>query len=309
MAATVIDGKAFAARVRGQVATHVAALKADHGITPGLAVVLVGEDPASQVYVRSKGKMTVEVGMKSVEHKLDMDTSEADLLALIQTLNNDPEIHGILVQLPLPDHLDEDLVTNSIDPAKDVDGFHISNVGLLGTGQDSMVPCTPLGCLMMLRDHHGSLSGLDAVVIGRSNIVGKPMAQLLLGDSCTVTIAHSRTKDLADVVRRADIVVAAVGRPQMVPGDWIKPGATVIDVGINRIDKPEGGTRLVGDVDYDSCAAVAGAITPVPGGVGPMTIACLLANTVTARQRIACARGADSLKPKAGGGGPIPRRL
>ncbi|WP_339770465.1 bifunctional methylenetetrahydrofolate dehydrogenase/methenyltetrahydrofolate cyclohydrolase FolD [uncultured Pseudosulfitobacter sp.] len=282
MAATVIDGKAFAARVRGQVATHVAALKADHGITPGLAVVLVGEDPASQVYVRSKGKMTVEVGMKSVEHKLDMDTSEADLLALIQTLNNDPEIHGILVQLPLPDHLDEDLVTNSIDPAKDVDGFHISNVGLLGTGQDSMVPCTPLGCLMMLRDHHGSLSGLDAVVIGRSNIVGKPMAQLLLGDSCTVTIAHSRTKDLADVVRRADIVVAAVGRPQMVPGDWIKPGATVIDVGINRIDKPEGGTRLVGDVDYDSCAAVAGAITPVPGGVGPMTIACLLANTVTA---------------------------
>ena len=282
MAATVIDGKAFAARVRGQVATHVAALKADHGITPGLAVVLVGEDPASQVYVRSKGKMTVEVGMKSVEHKLDMDTSEADLLALIQTLNNDPEIHGILVQLPLPDHLDEDLVTNSIDPAKDVDGFHISNVGLLGTGQDSMVPCTPLGCLMMLRDHHGSLSGLDAVVIGRSNIVGKPMAQLLLNDSCTVTIAHSRTKDLADVVRRADIVVAAVGRPQMVPGDWIKPGATVIDVGINRLDAPEKGegkTKLVGDVDYDSCAAV---ITPVPGGVGPMTIACLLANTVTA---------------------------
>ena len=282
MVATVIDGKAFAAKVREQEATHVAALKDEHGITPGLAVVLVGEDPASQVYVRSKGKMTVEVGMKSVEHKLDADTSEADLLALIQTLNNDPEIHGILVQLPLPDHLDEDLVINSIDPAKDVDGFHISNVGLLGTGQDSMVPCTPLGCLMMLRDHHGSLSGMNAVVIGRSNIVGKPMAQLLLGDSCTVTIAHSRTKDLADVVRRADIVVAAVGRPQMVPGDWIKPGATVIDVGINRIDKPEGGTRLVGDVDYGSCAAVAGAITPVPGGVGPMTIACLLANTVTA---------------------------
>ncbi|MBM2291495.1 bifunctional methylenetetrahydrofolate dehydrogenase/methenyltetrahydrofolate cyclohydrolase FolD [Sulfitobacter pseudonitzschiae] len=282
MSATVIDGKAFAAKVRGQVATHVTALKQDHGITPGLAVVLVGEDPASQVYVRSKGKMTVEVGMKSVEHKLDADTSEADLLALIQKLNDDAEIHGILVQLPLPDHLDEDLVINSIDPAKDVDGFHISNVGLLGTGQDSMVPCTPLGCLMMLRDHHGSLSGMDAVVIGRSNIVGKPMAQLLLGDSCTVTIAHSRTKDLAEVVRRADIVVAAVGRPQMVPGDWIKPGATVIDVGINRIDKPEGGTRLVGDVDYESCAAVAGAITPVPGGVGPMTIACLLANTVTA---------------------------
>ena len=282
MVATVIDGKAFAATVRGKVAEHVTRLKADHDIVPGLAVVLVGEDPASQVYVRSKGKMTVEVGMKSVEHKLDADTSEADLLALIDRLNTDPEIHGILVQLPLPKHLDEDLVINSIDPAKDVDGFHISNVGLLGTGQKSMVPCTPLGCLMMLRDYHGSLSGMDAVVIGRSNIVGKPMAQLLLGDSCTVTIAHSRTKNLADVVKRADIVVAAVGRSQMVPGDWIKPGATVIDVGINRIDKPDGGTRLVGDVDYDSCAVVAGAITPVPGGVGPMTIACLLANTVTA---------------------------
>jgi methylenetetrahydrofolate dehydrogenase (NADP+)/methenyltetrahydrofolate cyclohydrolase len=285
MPATIIDGKAFAATVREKVAQHVAALKADHAITPGLAVVLVGEDPASQVYVRSKGKMTVEVGMKSVEHKLDVETSEADLLALIDQLNNDATIHGILVQLPLPKHVDEDLVINSIDPAKDVDGFHVSNVGLLGTGQKSMVPCTPLGCLMMLRNHHGSLSGLDAVVIGRSNIVGKPMAQLLLGDSCTVTIAHSRTKDLPDVVRRADIVVAAVGRAQMVPGDWIKPGATVIDVGINRIDAPERGagkTRLVGDVDYDSCAAVAGAITPVPGGVGPMTIACLLANTVTA---------------------------
>ncbi len=282
MTATVIDGKAFAAKVRAQVATHVDRLKADHGITPGLAVVLVGEDPASQVYVRSKGKMTVEVGMASFEHRLDVDTSEADLLALIDQLNNDPTVHGILVQLPLPDHLDSDLVINSIDPAKDVDGFHISNVGLLGTGQKSMVPCTPLGCLMMLRDHHGSLSGMNAVVVGRSNIVGKPMAQLLLGDSCTVTIAHSRTKDLSAVVRQADIVVAAVGRPQMVPGDWIKPGATVIDVGINRIDKPEGGTRLVGDADYDSCAAVAGAITPVPGGVGPMTIACLLANTVTA---------------------------
>lgn len=285
MAATIIDGKEFAARVRGQVATHVARLKEDHGITPGLAVVLVGEDPASQVYVRSKGKMTLEVGMKSVEHKLDVDTSEADLLAVIERLNSDPEIHGILVQLPLPKHLDEDLVIGSIDPAKDVDGFHISNVGLLGTGQKSMVPCTPLGCLMMLRDHHGSISGMNAVVIGRSNIVGKPMAQLLLNDSATVTIAHSRTKDLEDVVRRADIVVAAVGRPQMVTGDWIKPGATVIDVGINRLDAPEKGegkTKLVGDVDFASCAAVAGAITPVPGGVGPMTIACLLANTVTA---------------------------
>ena len=293
MSATVIDGKAFAADVRGRVAEHVTKLKSEHGITPGLAVVLVGEDPASAVYVRSKGKMTVEVGMKSVEHKLDVDTSQEDLLAVIDKLNKDPEIHGILCQLPLPKHLDEELVINSIDPAKDVDGFHISNVGLLGTGQKSMVPCTPLGCLMMLREHHGSLSGLDAVVVGRSNIVGKPMAQLLLGDSCTVTIAHSRTKDLADVVRRADIVVAAVGRPEMVPGDWIKKGATVIDVGINRIEKPEGGTRLVGDADYESCAAVAGAITPVPGGVGPMTIACLLANTLTA-----CARANGLEEPE-----------
>ena len=285
MAATVIDGKAFAAKVRGQVGDHVARLKTEHGITPGLAVVLVGEDPASEVYVRNKGRQTVEAGMKSVEHKLDAGTSQADLLALVAELNADPSIHGILVQLPLPGHMDEAAVINAIDPAKDVDGFHISNVGLLGTGQKSMVPCTPLGCLMMLRDHLGSLSGLDAVVIGRSNIVGKPMAQLLLGDSCTVTIAHSRTRDLAEVVRRADIVVAAVGRAQMVPGDWIKPGATVIDVGINRIPAPEKGegkTRLVGDVDYDSAAKVAGAITPVPGGVGPMTIACLLANTLTA---------------------------
>nr|WP_170613300.1 bifunctional methylenetetrahydrofolate dehydrogenase/methenyltetrahydrofolate cyclohydrolase FolD [uncultured Ruegeria sp.] len=281
MVAQVIDGKAFAAKVRAQVADQVAKLKEENGITPGLAVVLVGEDPASQVYVRSKGKMTVEVGMNSYEHKLDAETSEADLLALIDKLNNDPAVHGILVQLPLPKHLNEDLVINSIDPAKDVDGFHISNVGLLGTGQKSMVPCTPLGCLMMLRDHHGSLSGMDAVVIGRSNIVGKPMAQLLLGDSCTVTIAHSRTKDLPDVVRRADIVVAAVGRPEMVPGDWIKEGATVIDVGINRIER-DGKNKLVGDVDYASAAERAGAITPVPGGVGPMTIACLLANTLTA---------------------------
>ena len=288
MVAEIIDGKAFAARVRGQVAEHVVRLKAEHAIIPGLAVVLVGEDPASQVYVRSKGKLTVEVGMHSVEHKLDVDTSETDLLAVIDQLNADAAIHGILVQLPLPNHLNEDLVISSINPAKDVDGFHISNVGLLGTGQKSMVPCTPLGCLMMLRDHFGSLSGCDAVVIGRSNIVGKPMAQLLLGDSCTVTIAHSRTKELADVVRRADIVVAAVGRAEMVPGDWIKPGAVVIDVGINRIPAPEKGEgkmKLVGDVDYATCAEVAGAITPVPGGVGPMTIACLLANTLTATCR------------------------
>lgn len=285
MTAQIIDGKAFAATVRDKVAGHVARLKDQHGITPGLAVVLVGEDPASQVYVRSKGKQTVEVGMNSFEHKLAIDTPEAELLALIEQLNADPAVHGILVQLPLPGHLDEDLVINAIDPAKDVDGFHISNVGLLGTGQKSMVPCTPLGCLMMLRDHHGSLSGMNAVVIGRSNIVGKPMAQLLLGDSCTVTIAHSRTKDIQEVSRRADIVVAAVGRAEMVTGEWIKPGATVIDVGINRIDAPEKGegkTRLVGDCHYASCAEVAGAITPVPGGVGPMTIACLLANTLTA---------------------------
>jgi methylenetetrahydrofolate dehydrogenase (NADP+)/methenyltetrahydrofolate cyclohydrolase len=288
MTAQLIDGKAFAARVRGQVAEHVARLKQDHGIVPGLAVVLVGEDPASQVYVRSKGKQTVEVGMTSFEHKLDASVSEEDLIAVIDQLNADPAVHGILVQLPLPKHLNEDLVIGRIDPAKDVDGFHISNVGLLGTGQKSMVPCTPLGCLMMLRDHFGSLSGCEAVVIGRSNIVGKPMAQLLLGDSCTVTIAHSRTRDLPEVVRRADIVVAAVGRPEMVPGDWIKPGAVVIDVGINRIAAPEKGAgkmKLVGDVDFASCAEVAGAITPVPGGVGPMTIACLLANTLTATCR------------------------
>jgi methylenetetrahydrofolate dehydrogenase (NADP+)/methenyltetrahydrofolate cyclohydrolase len=293
MTAQIIDGKAFAETVREKVAAHVARLKEVHNITPGLAVVLVGEDPASQVYVRNKGKQTVECGMNSYEHKLSADTSEADLLALIEQLNADPEVHGILVQLPLPDHLDSDLVINSIDPAKDVDGFHISNVGLLGTGQKSMVPCTPLGCLMMLRDQLGSLSGLNAVVVGRSNIVGKPMAQLLLRDSCTVTIAHSRTKDIEEVCRRADILVAAVGRPEMVTGDWVKPGATVIDVGINRIDAPEKGlredgtvkTKLVGDVEFDSAKEVAGAITPVPGGVGPMTIACLLANTVTAACR------------------------
>ena len=295
MSANIIDGKAFAASVRQKVASKVADLKETHSITPGLAVVLVGEDPASQVYVRSKGKQTIEVGMNSFEHKLDVDTPEEVLLALIDELNSDPIVHGILVQLPLPNHLDESLVTNHIAPEKDVDGFHIANVGLLGTGQQSMVPCTPLGCLLMLRDYHGSLSGKNAVVIGRSNIVGKPMAQLLLNESCTVTIAPSRTKDLADVVRRADIVVAAVGRSEMVPGDWIKPGATVIDVGINRVDAGDAKTKLVGDVDYASCAAVAGAITPVPGGVGPMTIACLLANTVTACCRINNVSGEDFL--------------
>jgi len=275
MSADRIDGKAFAATVRAKVAAHVTRLKAE-GITPGLAVVLVGEDPASEVYVRNKGKQTLEVGMNSYEHKLPADTPEADVLALIERLNNDPAVHGILCQLPVPDHIDDAKVINAIAPEKDVDGFHISNVGLLATGQKSMVPCTPLGCLMMLRDRHGSLSGMNAVVVGRSNIVGKPMAALLLKDSCTVTIAHSRTKDIEAVCKQADIVVAAVGRAEMVNADWIKPGATVIDVGINRIAAPERGEgkmRLVGDVDYASAAEVAGAITPVPGGVGPMTIA------------------------------------
>ncbi len=284
MAAKIIDGKEFAANVRALVAKQVSKLKDDHNIIPGLAVVLVGEDAASQVYVRNKHASTVEVGMNSYEHRLPADTSESDLLGLINELNNDAKVHGILCQLPLPKHLDEELVINSIIPEKDVDGFHISNVGMLSTGQKSMVPCTPLGCLMMLRDHHGSLSGLNAVVVGRSNIVGKPMANLLLRDSCTVTIAHSRTKNIEDICRRADIVIAAVGRPEMITGDWIADGATVIDVGINRIPHPdkEGKFKLVGDVDFASASAKAGAITPVPGGVGPMTIACLLANTLTA---------------------------
>lgn len=280
MTAELIDGKAFSARVRGLVADRVAALKTQD-IVPGLAVVLVGEDPASEVYVRNKGIQTREAGMNSWEHKLPAETSQEALMALIAQLNADPAVHGILVQLPLPKHVDAEAVINAITPAKDVDGFHILNVGLLGTGQKAMVPCTPLGCLMMLRDRLGDLSGLNAVVVGRSNIVGKPMAQLLLAESCTVTVAHSRTRDLAAVCRGADILVAAVGRPRMIPGDWIKPGATVIDVGINRIAQ-DGRTRLVGDVDFDSAVQVAGAITPVPGGVGPMTIACLLANTLTA---------------------------
>jgi methylenetetrahydrofolate dehydrogenase (NADP+)/methenyltetrahydrofolate cyclohydrolase len=296
MNARILDGKAFAATVRARVADHVARLRADHGITPGLAVVLVGEDAASQVYVRNKGRQTTEAGMESFTHRLPADTAQGDLLALIDRLNADPTVQGILVQLPLPDHMNADAVINAIDPAKDVDGFHISNVGLLGTGQAAMVPCTPLGCLMLLRDHLGDLSGLEAVVLGRSNIVGKPMAQLLLRDSCTVTIAHSRTRDVEAVCRRADILIAAVGRAEMVRGTWVKPGATVIDVGINRVPAPERGadaTRLVGDCDFDSCADVAGAITPVPGGVGPMTIACLLANTVTA-----CCRAAGIPAPE-----------
>ena len=278
--ATIIDGKAFSANLREEIARKVETLKADHALTPGLAVVLVGEDPASQVYVRSKGKQTLEAGMNSYEHKLDASTGQDELLSLIDQLNNDPDVHGILVQLPLPDHIDEESVINAISVDKDVDGFHLSNVGRLSIGAEGIVPCTPLGSLMMLKDHLGDLSGLKAIVVGRSNIVGKPMASLLLQESCTVTIAHSRTRDLPGECRQADIVVAAVGRPEMVKGDWIKPGATVIDVGINRIEKEDGGTRLVGDVEFDSAAEVAGAITPVPGGVGPMTIACLLHNTL-----------------------------
>ncbi len=279
MTAQTLDGKAFAARLRARIATQVADL-AGQGIVPGLAVVLVGEDPASQVYVRSKGRMTREVGMTSFEHRLPASTDQDTLMALIAKLNADPAVNGILVQLPLPKGMDEAAVINAILPEKDVDGFHILNVGRLATGQKAMVPCTPLGCLMLLRDHLGSLAGRNAVVIGRSNIVGKPMAQLLLRDSATVTVAHSRTTDLAALCRQADILVAAVGRPHFVQGDWIKPGATVIDVGINRTDD-----GLVGDVDFAAAVQVAGAITPVPGGVGPMTIACLLANTLTATAR------------------------
>ena len=278
--ATIIDGKAFSANLRGEIARKVEILKRDHALTPGLAVVLVGEDPASQVYVRSKGKQTAEAGMNSYEHKLEASTGQDELLGLIDRLNNDPDVHGILVQLPLPDHIDEEAVINSISVDKDVDGFHLSNVGRLSIGAEGIVPCTPLGSLMMLKDHLGDLSGMKAIVVGRSNIVGKPMAALLLKESCTVTIAHSRTRDLPGECQQADILVAAVGRPEMVKGDWIKPGATVIDVGINRIEKEDGGTRLVGDVEFDSAVSVAGAITPVPGGVGPMTIACLLHNTL-----------------------------
>jgi methylenetetrahydrofolate dehydrogenase (NADP+)/methenyltetrahydrofolate cyclohydrolase len=281
-----IDGKAVAALLRTEVAAGVAAFKTRHGTVPGLAVVLVGEDPASAVYVRNKGRETVTAGMNSFEHKLPVETDEETLVQLVETLNADPAVHGILVQLPLPGHMNADRVIATIDPNKDVDGFHVVNAGRLAVGLDGLVPCTPLGCLMMLKRTLGDLTGLHAVVVGRSNIVGKPMAALLLRESCTVTIAHSRTKDLPGLCRTADILVAAVGRSEMVKGDWIKPGATVIDVGINRIDKPEGGTRLVGDVAYAEAQGIAGAITPVPGGVGPMTIACLLSNTLTAARLI-----------------------
>ena len=281
----IIDGKAFAAGVRAKVAARVDALRSRHEIEPGLAVVLVGENPASEVYVRNKARQTRAAGMRSFEHRLPVTTSQDDLLALVRRLNEDPRVSGILVQLPLPEQISADAVIATIDPAKDVDGFHTTNAGLLAVGGDAMIPCTPLGCLMLLKDRLGDLSGARALVLGRSNIVGKPMAQLLIRESCTVTVAHSRTRDLGEECRRADILVAAVGRPRMVPGDWIRPGAVVIDVGINRIDAGDGKTRLVGDVDFESALAVAGGITPVPGGVGPMTIACLLHNTVLAACR------------------------
>ncbi len=285
--AQVIDGKAFAAKLRERVGEQAVKFEAATGRKAGLAVVLVGEDPASQVYVRSKHKATVAAGMESFEHRLPDDTGEVDLLALVEQLNADPAVDGILVQLPLPDHLDEQAVIAAISPDKDVDGFHVTNAGRLAVGQSGFVPCTPLGCMMLLTDRLGDLSGLEAVVIGRSNIVGKPMAQLLLDANATVTIAHSRTKDLPGVVKRADIVVAAVGRAEMVKAEWLKDGATVIDVGINRLPPAEGAEkgRLVGDVDYAGAQGVAGAITPVPGGVGPMTIAVLLRNTVVAAFR------------------------
>jgi methylenetetrahydrofolate dehydrogenase (NADP+) / methenyltetrahydrofolate cyclohydrolase len=279
--ARIIDGKAFAGGLRARIGEAVKALKADHALTPGLAVVLVGEDAASKVYVANKARQTVEAGMNSWEHKLGAETSEAQLLALVDGLNRDPAVHGVLVQLPLPKQISSMKVLNALDPAKDVDGFNVINVGKLATGQDALVACTPLGAVMLAKDVLGPLEGLEAVVVGRSNIVGKPVAQLLLQENCTVTVAHSKTRDLPAVVRRGDLVIAAVGRPEMVKGDWIKPGACVIDVGINRIER-DGKARLVGDCDFASCEKVAGAITPVPGGVGPMTIACLLRNTVKA---------------------------
>lgn len=280
MSAQIIDGKAFAAALRGRIATQVAALREAGGRAPGLAVVLVGEDPASAVYVRNKHKATIAAGMASFEYRLPADTEQDELLALVASLNADPAVDGILVQLPLPSQIDADTVLMAIDPEKDVDGFHPVNAGRLATGLPGFVPCTPYGCVVLLKDQLGDLAGLDAVIIGRSNIVGKPMAQLLIAESCTVTVAHSKTRDLSSVVKRADIVVAAVGRPEMIKGEWIKPGAVVIDVGINRTDD-----GLVGDVDFNGAASVASAITPVPGGVGPMTIACLLRNTLVSACR------------------------
>lgn len=291
--ASLIDGKAFSQTLVERVAAAAARLESAHGVKPGLAVVIVGEDPASQLYVRNKGETTLKAGMRSDTHRLTAETTQEDLLALIAQLNADAGIHGVLVQLPLPKHIDSAAVLDAISPDKDVDGFHVVNAGRLAVGLPGMIPCTPLGSLMLLKDQLGDLSGLNAVIVGRSNIVGKPMAQLLLGESCTVTIAHSRTRDLPALCRTADILVAAVGRPEMIKGDWIKPGATVIDVGINRVPSrdpvkaAEGKTRVVGDVDFNEAVEVAGRITPVPGGVGPMTIACLLANTYTAACRAA----------------------
>ena len=282
MQSRVIDGKAVAADVRAGVARDVAALKAGHGLTPGLAVVLVGEDPASKVYVKNKGEQTKEAGMNSWEYRLPAETSEAEILAVVEKLNNDPAVNGILVQLPLPKHVNAERVLNTIDPNKDVDGFHPVNVGRLWIGERTLVPCTPTGSVILAKTVQPNLSGMNAVVIGRSNIVGKPVAALLLRENCTVTVAHSRTRNIESVVKGADLLIAAVGIPEMVKGDWVKPGAIVIDVGINRVPSANGKTKLVGDCDYESCAAVAGAITPVPGGVGPMTIACLLQNTVEA---------------------------
>ena len=285
MTATIIDGKEVAKQLRARIAEEVAGLQRTHGITPGLAVVLVGHDPASEVYVRSKGKQTREAGMASFEHKLPADITEKDLLAVVDRLNRDPAVHGILVQLPLPHGLDSHRVIAAIDPAKDVDGLHPVNAGRLASGFNALTPCTPLGCIMLTKTVRADLSGLNAIVIGRSNLVGRPLLQLLLNENATVTIAHSRSRDLPQICRQADLVYAAVGRPEMVRGNWIKPGATVIDVGINRMPGADGKNRLIGDVAYTEAAAVAGAITPVPGGVGPMTVACLLVNTL----RAACA--------------------
>lgn len=295
MTARLIDGRAFAAGLRERVASEAARFASSRGRAPGLAVVLVGEHPPSAAYVRSKAKATREAGMESFEHKLPGDVSQGQLMALVDELNADPAVDGILVQLPLPNHIDEQAIILRIDPAKDVDGFHPVNAGRLSVGLEALVPCTPLGCLMLLQNELGNLSGLDAIVVGRSNIVGKPMAQLLVQANCTVTIAHSRTRDLPAAVRRSDIVVAAVGRPELIRGDWLKPGATVIDVGQERVEQPDGTRKLLGDVAFDEAIEVAGAITPVPGGVGPMTIACLLRNTIVAARRRAGLGDAEDL--------------
>ena len=292
----IIDGKAFSERIREKVKSHVDNLKTNHDIVPGLAVVLVGEDPASKVYVKNKGIQTKKAGMNSYEYKLEETVDEKTLLELVKKLNDDPNVHGILCQLPLPKHLNEDMIINTIKPSKDVDGFHISNVGLLNTGQKSLVPCTPLGCLMLLREFVGNLEGKKATVIGRSNIVGKPMFNLLLSENCTVTVVHSKTKNIEEICKTSDIIVAAVGRPNFVKSSWIKQGAVIIDVGINRVNIEENGetkSKLIGDVDFENCSKIANAITPVPGGVGPMTIACLLANTL-----VACCRSNNLKEPE-----------